>query len=119
VEQLPMTYLHVFPYSLRPDTPAQRLADHTTGPVKRERVRQLLQLGDSKRLGFHRSQVGATVSVLVEQIDGHGLASGLTDNYVRVRFESGPTPLRVNELVAVELTHARETETFGQRVAAA
>ena len=94
LERLPITYLHVFPYSERQDTPAQRLDGHHGGDVKRRRVR-----------------------VLVEEEGGSGgLASGLTDNYIRVRFETGGAPVRANSFVDVVLTRARETEAFGELV---
>ena len=55
--------------------------------------------------------------VLVEEEGGSGgLASGLTDNYIRVRFETGGAPVRANSFVDVVLTRARETEAFGELV---
>ena len=116
LERLPVTYLHVFPYSERQDTPAQRLGGHLSGDVKRRRVRELIALGEGKRLDFHRSHLGRTVRVLVEEEDRDGLAAGLTDNYIRVRFETGGEPVTANAFVDVALTRARETEAFGEKV---
>ena len=116
LERLPVTYLHVFPYSERQDTPAQRLGGHHRGEVKRRRVRELIALGESRRLDFHRRHLGRRVRVLVEESGRDGLAAGLTDNYIRVRFETGGAPVPANSFVDVALTHARETETFGEMV---
>lgn len=116
LERLPVTYLHVFPYSERQETPAQRLGGHCSGPVKSRRVRELIALGEGKRLDFHRRHLGRRVRVLVEEAGGDGLASGLTDNYIRVRFETAGTPVRANSFVEVALLRARESETFGELV---
>ena len=79
-------------------------------------MRELIALGEDKRLDFHRRHLGRRVRVLVEDAGGDGLASGLTDNYIRVRFETGGAPVRANSFVDVTLTHARESEAFGEMV---
>ena len=114
LERLPVTYLHVFPYSEREGTPAQRLEGHHGGQVKRRRVRELIALGEGKRLAFHRRHLGRRVRVLVEEEGRDGLAAGLTDNYIRVRFETRGAPVRANSFVDLALTRARETEAFGE-----
>ena len=118
IERLPLTYLHVFPYSLREGTAAQRLPAHETHQTKAARTRELIDLGLRKRLAFHRRHLGQLVRVLVERIGADGLATGLTDNYIRVRFEDPDGTVRANEFVEVLATHAREDVVFGQRVAA-
>lgn len=114
VESLPLTYLHVFSYSRRADTPADRLGDHVTRQDKSARARELIGLGQQKRLAFHQQHVGTHGRVLVETID-NGLATGLTDNYIRVHTEAGPLT-ETNRFVQVEFTQAREDVMFGERV---
>ena len=65
-----------------------------------------------KRLAFHRDHLQRPVEVLVEDVDAAGLATGLTDNYIRVRFAAQDGTAR-NELAAVRLTQAREDVAFG------
>ncbi|HJP32739.1 MAG TPA: tRNA (N(6)-L-threonylcarbamoyladenosine(37)-C(2))-methylthiotransferase MtaB [Candidatus Latescibacteria bacterium] len=112
LESLPLTYLHVFSYSLREGTPAQRLPDHVTGQTKTARGRDLIGLGQAKRLAFHRSHLGCEVQVLTEQI-ADGLATGLTDNYLRLRYEPGPDTAP-NRYDTVRVTRAREDVLFGE-----
>ena len=113
--ELPLTYLHVFSYSARDETPALKLDNHVDRAPKRSRAARLIKLSESKKLAFHSRFVGARVSVLVEEIGSPadwGLASGLTDNYIKVRFLR-PPGLRPNEMVEVTLTQAREDVAFG------
>jgi threonylcarbamoyladenosine tRNA methylthiotransferase MtaB len=78
VEGLPFTYLHVFTYSERPGTPAAEAADQVPVPVRRDRTRQLRELGTRKNLEFRQSMVGRTISVVT--LD----RGALSDNYLKV-----------------------------------
>jgi threonylcarbamoyladenosine tRNA methylthiotransferase MtaB len=112
---LPMTYLHVFSYSLREGTPAERLAAHLEKAVKKVRARDLIALGDTKRLAFHQRFIGHPLQVLAEgrQDKATGLQIGLSDNYIKTLFNG---PARANELVDVEIEQAREDLVCGARV---
>ncbi|MFZ1985730.1 MAG: tRNA (N(6)-L-threonylcarbamoyladenosine(37)-C(2))-methylthiotransferase MtaB [Desulfatitalea sp.] len=86
IASLPIAYLHVFPFSPRRGTPAAAFKERVPERVSKERCRQLRLLGEDKRAAFHRAQVGAVLSVLIETAaekkTGH--AKGLSDNYVPV-----------------------------------
>ncbi|MFA6108281.1 MAG: tRNA (N(6)-L-threonylcarbamoyladenosine(37)-C(2))-methylthiotransferase MtaB [Candidatus Latescibacterota bacterium] len=114
---LPLTYLHVFPYSQRADTAAVRLAGGPAPDVARTRVRQLIDLGDRKRLTFHRSFVGRRLRILVEDRpdQGSGMAVGLSDNYIKGLLSRESA--RPNELVDLQVTAAREDLVYGERAA--
>ncbi|MBT3345118.1 MAG: tRNA (N(6)-L-threonylcarbamoyladenosine(37)-C(2))-methylthiotransferase MtaB [Gemmatimonadetes bacterium] len=118
--RLPMSYLHVFSYSLREGTPAQRLPDHAPRQVKSTRARRLIEWSQQQRLQFHRRHVGQQVELLIEKArrgDGTALAVGTTDNYIRVLVEDGgdvsDPQLRPHELVDVQIDEAREDLAFG------
>jgi threonylcarbamoyladenosine tRNA methylthiotransferase MtaB len=84
IEASPLTYLHVFPYSPRPGTPAAEL-EPVPVHVARFRGDQLRRLIARKNLDFRRSLVGRDLEVLV--LDGtpiSGSRPGLSDNFVRV-----------------------------------
>lgn len=83
VESLPLTYLHVFPYSDRPGTVASRLTNKVGGDVIRDRCRILRDLGAAKARAFRASQAGSTVQALVVD-DGW---SAVTGNYLKVRLD--------------------------------
>lgn len=66
VEDVGLTYLHVFPFSARSGTPAARMPQ-IAGPVKRARAAALREAGDRAQKRFFESRVGKTTEILVEQ----------------------------------------------------
>ena len=116
--ELPMTYLHVFPFSQREGTPAQKMAQKLTNTcdstAKKKRGQDLIELGKKKRLEFHQRFVGQNLSPIVEDRTDNqtGLSVGLSDNYVRVLFDG---PAKTNEIVKVQIKQAREDLVFGER----
>jgi threonylcarbamoyladenosine tRNA methylthiotransferase MtaB len=66
VEELGLTYLHVFPYSPRPGTPAPRMPQ-VSGPVRQERAARLRAAGLRARARYFASRIGTTAEVLVER----------------------------------------------------
>jgi threonylcarbamoyladenosine tRNA methylthiotransferase MtaB len=66
VNEMGLTYLHVFPYSARPDTPAAKMPSVHNATVK-ERARRLREAGDLALGNYLKSSVGETIEVLVEQ----------------------------------------------------
>jgi len=89
VEELPFTYLHVFPFSPREGTPAAELALEMPVPqrVAAERARELRELGHAKGEAYLASRVGAEVEVVVEREGADGRRLGLTGDYLRVPVE--------------------------------
>jgi threonylcarbamoyladenosine tRNA methylthiotransferase MtaB len=87
IESLPLSYLHVFPYSDRPGTVASRLPQKVDGAVIRDRGRTLRGIGAAKARTFRASQSGRQVKALVVD-DGW---SAVTENYLKVRLEEQRT----------------------------
>ncbi len=113
VEALPLSYLHVFPYSDRKGTEAARLGVRQPAPVIRERSARLRELGRAKNLEFRRRLVGQRRDVLVLAARDRetGFLAGLTSNYVEVLFD-GPADL-ARRLARVRITAAGTDRTFG------
>jgi len=90
IEQLPLTYLHVFPFSSRPGTVAARLPDPVPAEVIKQRCRILRQLGFQKKQAFYRQQLGKTVEILIEERRERTAArlKGLTANYIPVLLDA-------------------------------
>jgi threonylcarbamoyladenosine tRNA methylthiotransferase MtaB len=109
VEELPVTYLHVFPYSPRPGTPAAALKP-LPGGVIQERARVMRELGQQKKQQFMEAQLGEVREVLVEgPAYQPGYLQGLSDHYLRVVCP-GPAVWR-NRLIKVRLL-ARQGEVL-------
>lgn len=85
VESLPVTRLHVFPYSERPGTAALKLPDPVDPHIRHERVAELIDISDRKLIEFLRGELGRNTSVLWEHTEHDGKIQGFTDNYIRVQ----------------------------------
>ena len=100
LQELPVAYLHVFPYSKRPGTVAAGMAGQVLKKIKQERVARLRELDHKKRITFYCQQLGTEKRVLAEAMQP-GRYKGFTENYIPVCF-AGPLHL-ANQLVTVRL----------------
>lgn len=105
LQSLDISYLHVFTYSERANTPAAEM-EPITPRIRHERNTQLQSLSDKKRYAFYRSQLGKTATVLFEQEEKEDMMYGFTEQYVKVAAPYDP--LLVNEMVPVRLMEIRE-----------
>jgi threonylcarbamoyladenosine tRNA methylthiotransferase MtaB len=102
IEMLPFTYLHVFPYSARPSTPAATRQDRVNGRVASERGKDMRSLIRRKREWFLESQVGRDVSVLTLNEPNAPLCVGLSSNYLKVALSG--SEVRPNVLATLHVT---------------
>lgn len=86
IAKLPITDLHVFPYSKRPGTPAAMLAGQVPATVSRGRAEQLRRLAEEKKQLFAKGFLGQELDVVVEAGSRAGLLKGMSRNYLDVRF---------------------------------
>jgi threonylcarbamoyladenosine tRNA methylthiotransferase MtaB len=84
LNELPVSYLHVFTYSQRPHTPAASYPNQVEPRIRFERSERLRNLSVKKRRAFYESFLGKTVDVLFESELRRGTQTGLTSQYVRV-----------------------------------
>ena len=89
VEQVHFYEMHVFPYSRRQGTVADRMPNQVPEPVKKERSHQMLALADRMSQEYRDSFVGRQVSVLLEEPGEEGYMVGYTKEYIRVQKEGG------------------------------
>jgi len=85
---LPISYLHVFTYSERPNTPAAELPGKVEPKVRAERSEMLRILSQKKRHAFSSSFVGRELEVLFETVSANNRVSGFSSNYVRVEAQA-------------------------------
>jgi threonylcarbamoyladenosine tRNA methylthiotransferase MtaB len=105
-EKMSFSRLHVFRYSRREGTVAAGMPDQVPGPVAAERSRRFLELGNRLERDFDGRFVGSTLPVLWEdheQVGARVRWSGLTDNYIRVRTETGPEVDLTNRVTPTRL----------------
>lgn len=103
IDDLPITYLHVFPYSPRKNTRAVSMDTRVSPEVRKYRASLLRELGNKKRTEFFELHLGQEVEVLIEhhRDKKSGFLQGLTENYIRV-LTSGPDSW-MNELISVRV----------------
>jgi threonylcarbamoyladenosine tRNA methylthiotransferase MtaB len=114
IEKLPITYLHVFPFSPRPGTPAGKYPQKVPTKTIKARCEKMRQLGNEKRRIFYEAFMGKTVEVLIEskRDKATGLLKGITSNYIPVHVV-GKDDL-FNTLVQVNIEKIKKNNTvFG------
>jgi threonylcarbamoyladenosine tRNA methylthiotransferase MtaB len=115
LEECDCTYLHVFPYSVRPGTLAATFDQQVPQGVKDERVARLRQMDAEKKERYYQRYIGSTRPVLVEhKRDPDGKLRGFTDNYIPVSF-AGKSSL-IDSIIPVTITTITQTQVTGQIV---
>ena len=112
-ELIGFSKIHVFPYSVRPGTPAATMPNQVPEPVKKERVHRLEAVGERTAAKFRQSSVGCVKEVLIETIDAEkNIAGGLTDTYIRVYCDADA--VRGGQLVSRRLVREYEDGLWGE-----
>jgi threonylcarbamoyladenosine tRNA methylthiotransferase MtaB len=84
LNEMPLSYLHVFTFSERPDTIAEKLPSKVSYLEKEIRSKRLISLSEKKNLEFSKSNIGQVTDVLFERTRNEGYITGFTSNYIRV-----------------------------------
>lgn len=95
--------MHIFPFSARKGTPAEKFAGAVTEAVKKERADILGRIDETMHKAFLQAMVGQTAEVLFEQPAGEDYFEGLTGNYQRVFVKSGGRNFS-GEILPVKIT---------------
>ncbi|MDL1967536.1 MAG: tRNA (N(6)-L-threonylcarbamoyladenosine(37)-C(2))-methylthiotransferase MtaB [Deltaproteobacteria bacterium] len=95
IEELPATYLHVFPFSSRKGTLASNFPDKVPSKIIKERCKTMRDLGNIKKKEFYKKNIGKKVDVLIEgkRDKATGFLKGKTSNYLSI-FLSGNDDLK-------------------------
>lgn len=102
LNELEVSYLHVFTYSERDNTTALRIKEVVPVEERKRRNKMLTILSEKKKRHFYEQQKGKEFNVLFEQDNQNGMISGFTENYIRVKTEFDET--LINQLVKIKLT---------------
>jgi len=101
LNELDISYLHVFTYSERENTPAAAMGGSVHGSKRADRSKMLHILSEKKRRKFYEENLGRTSIVLFENDIENGVMHGFTENYIRV--EAKYDPILINELKKIRL----------------
>lgn len=113
IRDLPLAYLHVFPFSPRPGTPASKFAGQVQGNELKRRAHILQDLGKEKRKVFRERFLGQEMEVLVESENRPGLWEGLSGNYINVFVPAGEE-VGPGQRVTVRITGALDGGLIGE-----
>lgn len=116
VNNLPLTYMHIFRYSRRPKTQAANFPDQVHGKIKKERSRRLHTLGHKMSLEYQKRFLGEVRPTLIinKQDKQTGRLSGLTDNYLKVSIAHNEQ--LINKIVPVHITSMENDSLFGEQL---
>ena len=106
LKAFPFAYLHVFPFSVRPDTEAGKMHDRVQNHVIKKRVDRLMELGREKKRSYFQKQVHGVLDVIIEEknVDHHSL--GTSGNYIKVAVHGNN--IKKGSLVSVKILSSRD-----------
>jgi threonylcarbamoyladenosine tRNA methylthiotransferase MtaB len=110
LDSLEVNYLHVFPYSERPNTKSVSLKDQVKSDEKAKRSRLLLDMSESKKRRFYDSNEGRMENVIFESKNKEGKMFGFTSNYIKV--ETRYNKELIGQLMKVKLTSVNSKGNF-------
>ncbi len=88
LEYLPISYIHIFPFSPRPWTKASKMKNNISSSIKRERINILKDLNIKKKEIYLKSQLNRIVDVVIEKQAVEGMLIGTSSNYLKVKLPS-------------------------------
>lgn len=103
LNELNISYLHVFTYSERENTGAIKMKETVLPEERSKRSKMLHILSEKKKRAFYQTQLGKTKNVLFEIEHSNSLMHGFTENYIKVDYPYHPE--LVNNIVPLKLLH--------------
>ena len=85
IESMPFSFIHVFPYSRRPETRAFSMDGQIKDAIKKVRVQKLIEAGEIKKISYIKSNLGSILNVIVEKMSSNnGYYNAISDNYLKL-----------------------------------
>lgn len=85
LDSLPLTYMHIFPFSSRPNTVASQMPMNVSSSVKKERVNELKVLHTKKKQAYLNSQIHKILDIIIEEQGNETYSVGTSSNYLKVK----------------------------------
>lgn len=102
LNELDISYLHVFTYSERANTTAPRMDNAVPVNIRKERSKMLQSLSHKKKRAFYETQLGSEQEVLFEEAEQNGRMNGFSANYVKVQTDHDPELANTIQKVRLE-----------------
>jgi threonylcarbamoyladenosine tRNA methylthiotransferase MtaB len=114
LSSIPIAYMHIFPFSSRPNTLASQMSMQNTPSIKRERFNELNALNIKKKRAFMLSQINKTLDIIIEEHCPENISLGTSNNYLKVRIPSRIYPK--GTLVYVRVSGIEESILEGEPI---
>jgi len=116
IEKLPISYLHVFPFSARPGTKAANLPDKVDAGTIKDRCERMRILGNEKRMKFYQGFMGQVLPILIEteREASTNFLKGISSNYLPVLIDAGDN--LKNKIVDVKIQKLEGMKLFGKYI---
>jgi len=92
LSSMPIAYMHIFPFSSRPNTLASKMSMQNSPSIKRERFNELNALNIKQKRAFILSQINKTLDIIIEEHCPENISSGTSNNYLKVKISSRMYP---------------------------
>jgi len=112
IDDLDLSYLHVFTYSDRPEAKASEMENKVSKADKKDRSKRLHELGEKKKRAFYKSNAGTEHMVLWEGSSKNGRMNGLTDNYIPISTAFNETKINTQEKLSLN-----QIDEYGEWIA--
>lgn len=86
LKEMPLSYLHVFNFSERPGTEAEKMSGKVPFSIRENRSRRLISLSENKHLDFSKHNISRSAEILFEHNRSEGMITGFTGNYLRAEY---------------------------------
>jgi threonylcarbamoyladenosine tRNA methylthiotransferase MtaB len=114
IKELPISYLHVFTYSERPNTKAINMENAVDVFDRKRRNNMLRILSEKKRQEFYKKMIGKELNVLFEQENINGIMKGFSSNYIRVKHSFNSE--LINKFVKVKIKEVDENICTAEKI---
>lgn len=114
LSSIPIAYMHIFPFSSRPNTLASQMSMQNTPSIKRERFNELNALNIKKKRAFMLSQINKTLDIIIEEHCPENISSGTSNNYLKVKILSRMYPKKT--LIHVRVSGIEESILEGEPI---
>jgi threonylcarbamoyladenosine tRNA methylthiotransferase MtaB len=114
LQSIPISYMHLFPFSPRPNTLASQMTNQNTSAEKRKRLNELKALNAVKKTAYMTSQIDKTLDIIIEEQGSDNTSIGTSSNYLKVKISSNGYPK--GALVRVRITGIEENILSGDSV---
>ncbi len=111
IKALNFSYLHVFPYSNRPNTYSSRIKDQVSEDIKKDRTEILMQIAKELKEQYMKQFIGQNIEVIIESKKS-GFYTGTSDNYIKCVIEENN--LVSKDLIEIKVTKIRDHFAYGK-----